>query len=122
MSLNTKLNRDITILGTIYKLRLVTANNEKNYPLLEDANGYMDPTIKEIVVRIGFDEDDDIQNPDDLIRKNIRHEVIHAFLYESGLDCDSCRVNSWATSEEMVDYFAIQFPKIVKVLTELDAL
>ena len=46
---------------------------------------------------------------------NLRHELIHAFLYESGLS--SCC--EWA-SEEMVDWLAIQFPKLYKVFEKLD--
>ncbi len=47
-----------------------------------------------------------------------RHEIIHAFLSESGLK--SC--SSWATNEEMIDFFAIQFPKIVKVMDKIECL
>lgn len=38
----------------------------------------------------------------------IRHEMVHAFLYESGLntECD------WANSEEMVDWLALKIGKI----------
>ena len=40
-------------------------------------------------------------------RKVIRHELLHAVLFESGLSC-----NSWGENEEIVDWFAIQFPKL----------
>ena len=46
-----------------------------------------------------------------------RHELIHAFLYESGLD--AC---SWANNEEMVDWIAIQFPKLFKAFQEVGCL
>ncbi len=57
------------------------------------------------------------------ISKLLRHEIMHAFLNESGLQsaanaCDG----SWARNEEMVDWFAIQSPKIYKVFAELDIL
>ena len=52
------------------------------------------------------------------IRKNKRHEIIHAFLFESGLAENS----SWAQNEEMVDFFAIQFPKLVEAFKEADAM
>ena len=38
---------------------------------------------------------------------------------ESGLDSNSNSADSWATNEEMVDWFAIQSPKIFKVFNEL---
>ena len=45
-------------------------------------------------------------------RKVIRHEIVHAFLYESGLWQNSYGSKCWAQNEEMVDWFAIQEPKI----------
>ena len=52
----------------------------------------------------------------------LRHELIHAFLNESGLSDSSGRVENigWAKNEEMIDFFAIQFPKIKKVFEELN--
>ena len=42
----------------------------------------------------------------------------HAFLYESGLAENS----AWAQEEEMVDWFAKQFPKLAVAFREVDAL
>jgi hypothetical protein len=57
------------------------------------------------------------------ISKTLRHEIIHAFLNESGLQCSANPCDgSWARNEEMVDWFAIQSPKIYKVFAELDIL
>ena len=45
----------------------------------------------------------------------LRHEITHAFLFESGLNWDSSVLqDGWATNEEMVDWFAIQGEKIYK--------
>lgn len=57
------------------------------------------------------------------ISKTLRHEITHAFLDESGLQssANACE-KSWARNEEMVDWFAIQSPKIFKVFQELDIL
>ena len=52
----------------------------------------------------------------------LRHEIIHAFMYESGLWCNSYGVSSWAENEEMTDWFAIQSPKIFKVYKQLKIL
>ena len=51
-------------------------------------------------------------------RKNHRHEIIHAFLCESGLAENS----TWAQEEEMVDWFAKQAPKLIKAWKEAGAL
>ena len=117
MSFNVPLSQDINILGTTYTLRFTP--NEDGYHLLEGANGYMDPTVKEIVVRTDFSKDDDIQYPEVLIKKNIRHEVIHAFLYESGLDCNSNKSTNWATNEEAIDWLALQLPKLIETLNSI---
>ena len=49
-----------------------------------------------------------------------RHEIIHAFLNESGLRYSS--IDGWAVNEEMVDWIALQLPKIFKAMKEVDAI
>lgn len=52
-------------------------------------------------------------------REGLRHEIIHAFLHESGLgDSAAPSGSAWATNEEMIDWFAIQWPKIAKAFRE----
>ena len=49
--------------------------------------------------------------------------MIHAFLAESGLSANALsNYTSWAENEEMVDWIAIQFPKILEVFKEADCL
>ena len=50
--------------------------------------------------------------------KVLRHEIIHAFLDQSGLACNS----DWAKNEEMIDFFAMQFPKIMEAMKSIDVL
>ena len=45
---------------------------------------------------------------DAYVRKVKRHEIIHAFLLESGL----AECSDWAQNEEMVDWLARMGPKI----------
>lgn len=42
----------------------------------------------------------------------MRHEVIHAFFNESGL-------SDYSNNEKLVDWLAMQFPKMLKVFQEL---
>lgn len=49
---------------------------------------------------------------EDRYNEVLRHEVIHAFFHECGLD-DYCG------NEELVDWLAVQFPKMLKVFQEL---
>lgn len=54
-------------------------------------------------------------------KKDLRHELIHAFLNESGLQSDTfTNDGGWAQCEEMVDWISIQFSKIYAVYKELD--
>jgi hypothetical protein len=105
----------VNVLGTEYE---IVQANEQDYPYLEQADGFCDTSIKKIVVRDCKDKENDpssLGNLEYYKKKVIRHELIHAFLYESGLSVNS----DWATSEEMTDFFAIQFPKFQKVFEEL---
>ena len=52
-------------------------------------------------------------------KRVLRHEILHAFLFESGLADSSNSADAWAVNEEMVDWFARQSPKIYKVYKEL---
>lgn len=56
-------------------------------------------------------------------KKTLRHEFIHAFLNESGLsDSSNCYEGAWSKNEEMVDWFAIQAPKIFSAFKEMEIL
>lgn len=108
----------VTILGTKYIIERRSASDDIK---LQEADGYCDTNSKLIVVRNTDDFKDDINTKSNLEiteMKVLRHELIHAFLYESGL----CEQSYWAVNEEMIDYFAIQFPKIVKVMNDLTLL
>ena len=106
----------INILGSEYTVILATEQAE---PRLEGCDGFCDETTKEIVVenykrgQPGSKGKLEIQE-----QKNIRHEIVHAFLFESGLAENS----DWAQNEEMVDWVAKQGPKLVKAWQEAGAL
>ena len=103
----------IEILGEVYKVQF----RDLSDPRLENADGYCDWTTKEIVVRSEFPED--VNNMRELHvykLKVLKHELIHAFLFESGL-----AGNSWGTNEEIVDWIALQFDKIVNAFDRIEA-
>ncbi len=53
----------------------------------------------------------------------LRHEIVHAFFNESGLmESAGQYPEAWARNEEMVDWLAIQGPKIYKAWEEACAL
>lgn len=108
----------LNILGTEYSLEYLSSKEDKK---LENLDGYTDFYLKKIVVEKDFEnrlfDETKIKNYQNKI---LRHEIIHAFLFESGLECNSLKVYNWAENEEMVDWFAIQSPKIYDVLNDLD--
>ena len=60
---------------------------------------------------------------DNRFKHILRHEIVHAFLTESGLAaCGAQSRTPWPKNEEMVDWIAKQLPKISKVYEELDIL
>ena len=109
----------VDILGSEWSVKF---GNKKQYPSLTNADGYADLSTREIVVDDMVASQGQIGVKADLKshqKQVIRHEIIHAFLMESGLDSNSNSADSWAANEEMVDWFAIQSPKIFKVFNEL---
>ncbi len=108
--------KKINVLGTEYTIAESTAEQDEN---LANMDGYCDTSVKLCVV-------DEMKNrkPGQKIDLNVykkavkRHEIIHAFLYESGMD--NC--SEWARNEEMVDWMAIQFPKMLKAFEEAECI
>lgn len=105
-----KLPNSVNVLGQEYKI--VYECEDENIRL-KDADGYLESYAKEIHIDKSIfeqDNDDPLQMKDlDIYgRKVIRHEIIHAFILESGL-WECCK---WAQDEELTDWIARQFPKM----------
>ena len=113
----------INILNTEYSLFY---RDLKDDDKLEDMEGYAD-LYEKIIVIGNIEQRDYFKNESEtkirkIKNKVLRHEILHAFLFESGLDCNSNKSYAWAENEEMVDWFAIQSPKLFKIYKELDIL
>ena len=109
----------VNILGTEYKVLIL---NEDDDPKLKKADGYMDQSVNKIVVVNPVKDDMSIEDLESYKKKVLRHEIIHAFLYESGLWNNSSSIDGWARAEEMTDWIAIQFPKMLKAFQEVGCL
>lgn len=112
---------EVNILGTTYQVFYETLQENKRY---RDCAGYCEFYAKEIHVRRYTPEDEDTTERDSkrldiLAQKVLRHELIHAFMYESGLHVNSHDVTQWSMDEEMTDWFAIQMPKIMAAYDEI---
>lgn len=107
----------VNVLGTDYTIVLVSDAEDKR---LSNIDGFCDESASEIRVDNYESHRGDPHNKANLdkqIKKNIRHESIHAFLFECGL----AENNPWAQNEELVDWIAIQGPKLWKAWQEADA-
>lgn len=114
----------MNILGTEYTLFEDNIDDPELKP--KDRAGYCFFDAKEIHIE-NLETDKDWIGESEIAKKRfkgklLRHEIIHAFLYESGLNADSSDIEAWATSEEMVDWIAIQMPKIIETCRSVGAL
>ena len=89
---------------------------------LDEADGYTDTSIRTIAIEKLKPDPESKQDLEAYTKQIIRHELIHAFLYESGLESNTSECTAWAKNEEMVDWLAIQSPKIFQAFKELDLL
>lgn len=111
-------NTTISVLGEQYKIHFLNPDDDA---ALNRCQGYTDESTREIVVQRDLRDPDDPGNVSDwpAIRKQtLRHEIVHAFFFESGLGCES----SYAQNEELVDWIARQGPKLYRAWAEAGAL
>ena len=119
------MKKSVSILGTNYSIKKVKHGCDEYMERMK-FGGYCDGVLKEIVIL-------DVKTIPDpywtnasaefierVERETLRHEVVHAFLNESGLKHNAvANEEAWAKNEEMVDWIAIQFPKILEVFKKL---
>lgn len=116
----------INILGTEYTI-VTHKISEDSYMDKNCLSGYCGTIKKEIVIADITEQEyfpDLTAEEQEVYRKEVlRHEMIHAFLKESGLSNNSNKSpGAWAKNEEMVDWFAIQAPKIYKAFQQANCL
>lgn len=111
----TRERKTVNILGVPYDIRFYSGSNDAK---LEDACGYTEMYSKEIIIDDFKPDEKTVNDSESFKRKVLRHEIVHAFLQESGLgEC-----SDWARNEEMVDWIALQFEKMQKAMKEAGAI
>lgn len=103
----------VSILGTPYKIIREKFGNE-------EIDGETDYTSHQI--RIRTDNINKLGDFDVLMKKQLRHEIIHAFMAESGLQANFEHYRQFGHDETTIDWFAIQFPKILEAFKQVGAL
>ena len=98
----------IDVLGTKYAVY-----ERDNLP---NCDGYCDKTTKTIVITKKT-PDSNLGDWEVYRRKILRHEIIHAFLFESGLH-ENWEHKAYGHNETYVDWIAAQFPKLQKAFIQ----
>lgn len=101
----------VNVLGTEYTI--VTEVKREDDENLTDNDGYIDFQTKQIVIEEMIEEVGMTKDIKSYEKHVIRHELVHAFLYESGL-------TDYANDERIVDWLAVQFPKMGKIFNEIE--
>lgn len=107
-------NKKINILGAEYRIEY---HSQEEDSFLNECDGYCDKTSKKIVV-CTKSKDCELDDFESYQRKTLRHEIIHAFHFESGI-AENLECKPYGVPETLVDWFAIQYPKMQKVFKEL---
>lgn len=106
----------IDVLGTQYT---ILKKSRAEDPYLNNYDGYCDKTSHQIVITVK-EEDCNLADFEQYQKKVLRHEIIHAFLFESGLH------ENWSHAqghdETYVDWIAVQFPKLLAAFQAADCL
>lgn len=95
-------DKTVNILGQEYTIKF---ENTRTEPVLKDADGECRWYKKEIVI-------DDELEPKEHKDFIIRHEILHAFLAESGL-------RRYREDEDIINWIAWNFNKLQKVFNEV---
>lgn len=105
------MNEKINILGTEYEISISSKPEER------DADGLCVPYSKRLIISPPDSITDELETnkgKGKAFKEAIRHEVIHAFFFESGLP-------ELYANEEVVNWIAIQFPKMQRIFEKLGA-
>lgn len=103
----------INVLGTPYAVRISSEECDR-----ENADGLTDRFRKEIILKKRADMLHDCQEPDVLEmydRRCRRHELIHAFFFESGME-------KYGMDEDLVDLLALKWPQMCEAMSKMGAM
>ena len=116
----------VNILGTEYTITIKKYDEDEVFER-RSIGGYCDGFTKEIVLCDMHTYKGWEHEPEATIevcqKENLRHEIVHAFFNESGLQDNTFAYDGgWAKNEEMVDWIALQAPKMFKAFEEAGCL
>lgn len=111
--------KKVMVLGAEY---VVTWYKPGEDGRLETCDGYTDFTVRKIAIAVPEKSEDSVEDMGAYVNKVVRHEIVHAFLMESGLMQSTNQGDvGGAFDEQNVDWFAIQGPKIYEAWRSVGA-
>lgn len=116
----------VRVLGTLYKIEIKRYDEDPDF---KDKSlvGWNDDVLKTITLLDmstckGWERETK-RRVQMFMRETLRHEIVHAFMSESGLQDSALQyVGPWCKNEEMVDWWAVQGPKVYAAWREAGAL
>lgn len=116
----------INVLGTKYEIIVKKFDEEESFKR-RCIMGFCDGLKRQIVIcdpaTFKGWEHEDAETVAISKKETIRHEIVHAFMDESGLASSSLQYEGgWSKNEEMIDWIALQGPKIYAAWQEAGAL
>ena len=111
-------NKTVDIMGIPYSIEYKQWSEDEELRS-GYVGGYVDESVKEIVIA-KLDEDclTKIKRPDVVMKKGLRHEIIHATLIECGIHQES----TWAADEECIDWIARMFGILLESFADAECL
>lgn len=116
----------VSILGSVYTIAVKKYDEDEAFSR-RSIDGYCDSFTRQIVVcdmstYKGWEHEAQ-ETVEAAQKETLRHEIVHAFFSESGLaDSSSVVEGAWAKNEEMVDWIALQGPKLYAAWQEAGCL
>ena len=124
--MSNKISKTVDVLGTQYTIEIKAYNDDQAFVKC-NIDGYCEHGTHRIVIGDlhtfpGW-EDETEEYIEACMKHTLRHECVHAGYNESGLqDNSSVYDGPYAKNEEMIDWWAIQGPKIYKMWEQAGAL
>lgn len=107
-----KSNMTVDVLGCVYNIVMIDKEYKNPPERLEEESAFVDVINKVICIDRRDEGNGDIGDPSEF-EFLMRHELAHAFLYESGLE-------EYSNDETLVNWIAIQSYKIFKCFEKLE--
>lgn len=110
----------VNILGVDYRI-IIMPYDDPDLCEEEPQAGFCCPYTKDIVISdFGNWTKEDVIEPAQ--KQVLRHEITHAFLFESGLGYNSKTEEAWSMNEEMTDWIAWKGPQLYAAWKEAGCL